>query len=132
MSSRWRDPVRRIVNASVMLALVTGCSRAVELPRHQFEAASHENSKTHRITSKAEAEYVVERFSVADSTLTIEALNPEDVRFGKATLPISISIADVESIQRIENGAPLYVAIIAVGAFIAVAAILSGGDAFTD
>jgi hypothetical protein len=124
--------IKRLAAALVMVHLVTGCTRAVEVPKQRFDAASHETSKTHRITPKAGAAYLVERFSVADSTLTVEVLNPKDVRFGEVVLPISIPMANVESIQRIENGPPIYVVIIAVGAFIAVAAILSGGDAFTD
>ena len=136
MSSRWSDNVRRILASLVIVMIVGGCGGYVEIPREQFEAASHDESAIHRVIGPNGEEYLVNQFTVSDTTLVIVSLAPNDSRYHRIMLPIELPLGDVTSIKRVENGPPSWT-IIAIGAagvglLIAAVAWLSGGDAFTD
>jgi hypothetical protein len=51
-------------------------------------------------------------------------------------MPVVIPLDQVKSIERVENGPPLWVIVgvgaVGVAAFIGAMALISGGDAFTD
>jgi hypothetical protein len=82
---------------------MTSCSRTMEVPREQFEAAASEKGVAHCITTGGGEEYLVTRFSVVDTTLIIEQLRPDDTRHHEVALPITLPINDVETIARIES-----------------------------
>jgi hypothetical protein len=102
----------------------------VRVPHEQLEATTH-TGDDHTVRTIDGETYLAARFSIADSTLTIEKLSPADKNAG-AQAPLSFPLSEVESVHRIENRPPLYVMIGAVGLFVLVVAIVAGGDAFTD
>lgn len=103
----------------VALLATNGCTRAVDVPRAQFEAASRDGSVTHRIRLKKNAEYMVRQFSVTDSTIVVTQLSPSDANYRLARLPIVIPLDEVDSIARAEPRK--WVPFVVVGAGIALA-----------
>ena len=98
--------IRRVVASAVALLVVTsGCTKTVEIPWPQYEAASADTSSTYRIRMTTNHEYVVRRFSVADSTLVISELGPSDANYRLAKVPITVPMKDVESIAKVEGRA---------------------------
>lgn len=117
--------------------IVSACSTAyVDIPREQFETASHKESEIHRVMQKNGEVYLVNHFSLTDTTLVIYALAPNDPGYQRITRPIVLPREDIASIQRVDNGPPgwtiICLGIVGVGLFIAAVAWLSGGDAFSD
>lgn len=94
--------MRRAIALVLTALMSTGCSKAIEIPRDQFEAASRDDSMRHRIELVDGTRYAVVRFSVTDSTLVIEELHRTDERRKKTALPLTIPIADVKSIDAID------------------------------
>lgn len=78
-----------------------GCSEAVEIPREQI-ANQPENHIGYRIYMVDGSHYSAKRYSVTDSTLVIEKLNPADVRHKKVAVPIVLPLADVQSVSKLE------------------------------
>ena len=115
--------LRRTVAVLLCVLTVSGCSRAVSIPREEFAAPASAGPGEYRVRTVRGDEYIAERFSVTDSTLVIEK--------GDAA-PITIPIDEVASVHRIEHHVPLYVAIGGVILFIGAVALVTGGDAFTD
>jgi len=119
-----------------MIAIVaTGCSHAVEVPRNEFAAMSRVESGEHRIYTMSGDEYLAADFEITTGSVSVFKLSSSD-RHRDATMPVVIPMEEVKSIERVENGPPLWM-IVAVGAvgvaaFIGVMAWISGGDAFTD
>ncbi|HET6349451.1 MAG TPA: hypothetical protein VFH88_10260 [Candidatus Krumholzibacteria bacterium] len=101
--------------AFALLALVftSGCTGHVEIPREQFEAATHDDYLSHRIRTKRGGEYVVQRFAFTDSTLVISTLSPADARYRGARLPIILPRSDVESVAGVKSNG--WVPIVVVG-----------------
>lgn len=118
-----------------MAMIVSGCGGYVEIPREKFEAASHEEA-IHRVLERSGEEYLVNHFTLTDTTLVIMSLAPNDRRYHRVVRPIELPLDDITSIQRVENGPPAWtiiaVGVVGVGLFIAAVAWLSGGDAFSD
>lgn len=115
--------LRRTVAVLLCVLTVSGCSRAVNIPREEFAASAPNGPGEYRVRTVRGDEYIAERFSVTDSTLVIEK--------GVAA-PMAIPREDVASVHRIERHVPLYVAIGGVILFIGAVALVTGGDAFTD
>lgn len=136
MSSRWPDNLRRICSSLLIVVFVSGCGRYVEIPREQFDAASHDESAIHRVMKQGGEEYLVNQFTLTETTLVIVTLAPNDRRYHRVTLPIVLPLDDVASIQRVDNGPPGWTIValgaVGIGLFIAAVAWLSGGDAFSD
>jgi hypothetical protein len=87
----------------VCLALIaSGCSKAVQIPSDQVDAAAREESGRYRIQMVDGSYYTVERFSLTDSTIVIEKLGPSDARYKRIALPIDVPLADVESVSKYE------------------------------
>ena len=122
--------------AALMIAIVsTACSHVVEVPRNEFAAISRVESGEHRIHTKAGDEYRAAGFEVTSESVSVFKLSSSDSHPDVA-MPVVIPLEEVKSIERVENGPPLWM-IVAVGAvgiaaFIGAMALISGGDAFTD
>ncbi len=94
--------LRRLICVVLIAGMTTGCSKAVEIPRDQFEAAAGEESARYRVEMTDGSQYTVERFSLTDSTVVIEELGPSDERYKRAVLPIVLPLGDLEAIARYE------------------------------
>ncbi len=136
MSIRWPGRLRRMVASLAIVMIVSGCGGYVEIPRGQFEVASHDEDAIHRVLKQGGEEYLVNQFTLTDSTLVIVSLAPNDRRYHHIPLPIELKLDDINSIHRVDNGPPAWTIIalgaVGVGLFVAAVAWLSGGDAFTD
>ena len=97
--------------------IVSNCTGHVEIPREQFEAASHDDFQSHRIRTK-KTEYIAEAFSLTDSTLVISRLAPADTRYRHEKPPFAIPRDAVVSIAGVQSKG--YVPIIAIGVVIVV------------
>lgn len=92
--------VRRSLTVILVVTLiVAGCTKAVDVPREQFEATSHAPTGLHTIRTTDGSVYTVLRFSVTDSTLVIQSLDQSDGRYKKVALPIVLLLGDVESME---------------------------------
>jgi len=136
MSSRWADSARLITAPLVIAMIASGCGGYVEIPREKFDAASHDESAIHRVVLRSGEEYLVNHFTLTDTTLVVMSLAPNDPRYQRVVRPIELPLDDVASIQRIDNGPPgwtiIALGVVGVGLLIASLAWLTGGDAFTD
>ena len=136
MSSCWFKNLRRIVASLVIATIVSGCGGYVEIPREKFDTASHDESAIHRVVLRSGEEYLVNHFTLTDTTLVVMSLAPNDPRYQRVVRPIELPLDDVASIQRIDNGPPgwtiIALGVVGVGLLIASVAWLTGGDAFTD
>lgn len=113
--------------------LAAGCSRAVDVPREQFEAASHENADEYRINTRQGRTYIAQQYAVTDSSLQISTLVPSELSDQLMPAALSIPLEDVVTIQKVDHGPSIYLrAAAGVVLFVAVVALVSGGDAFTD
>ena len=81
--------------------VLIGCSKAVELPRDQI-ANQPESHIGYRIQMVDGSRYSAKRYSVTDSTLVIEKLNPSDSRYKKVSVPIALPITSVQSVSKLE------------------------------
>jgi hypothetical protein len=96
-------PLGRGVVALLLIgSMATACTRAVEVPREQFESTSQAHNVSHRITMTDGSRYVIKQFTVTDSTITIVELNQADERYKHVALPMFLRRADVKSIERME------------------------------
>jgi hypothetical protein len=127
-----RSSLSRIIASALIALTLTGCSRTIDVPREQFEATSRRPDTTHRISMTDGETYIATEFSLNDSTLVIEKLHPQDTRYGTTAPPISLPLATVQSIKRIDEGPNWYIAVPAIGAFVLVAWLISSGEALTD
>src|SRR5262245_37664798 len=107
------SPLQRAVALVIAAMIVTGCSKAIEVPRDQFEATATRKHANHRINLVDGSRYSVKQFAVTDSTIIIEKLNPADSRYNEAKMPIVLPISDVESISRLDLREGLSFAIVA-------------------
>jgi hypothetical protein len=93
--------LRRATALVLVVLTMASCSRAVEVPRDQFEAAAGEEN-AHRIQLADGSHFMAQRFAVTDSTIVIEELHRTDERRKKVTLPIVVPINDIRSIETID------------------------------
>ena len=94
--------LRRSIALILIVFMAAGCSKPVEIPRDQFEAATREEHARHRIQMVDGSYYTVQRFSLTDSTVVVEKLNPTDPMYKRTALPIVVPLGDVESISKYE------------------------------
>jgi len=93
-----------MVSCVLIALMATGCARAVLVPREDYDRASQERGKTHRVDMQDGSYYLARRFVVTDSTVVVEELYPSDKRYGPhVTMPISLTMQDVASISRVET-----------------------------
>jgi len=52
---------------------------------------------------KDKKKYIARLFAVTDSSVVVQELHGSDERFGEASVPISIPIREVESVERLET-----------------------------
>ena len=102
MRRDMRPALRRSIALILLVFMAAGCSKPVEIPRDQFEAATREEHARYRIQMVDGSYYTVERFSLTDSTVVVEKLNPTDARYKRTALPIVVPLGAVESISRYE------------------------------
>jgi hypothetical protein len=103
-----------------------GCSKAVEIPRADIDDPQYREPASYRIRLKGWEEYMVQRFSVTDSTIVIEELMPSDerYRYGRSSLPINVQKDQVTSVVKIQANEKTTFAVVAASA-IAVAVFIS-------
>jgi hypothetical protein len=127
---RWRG----VIASVLLVAIATGCSKAVEIPRDDIADAKYREPGSYRIRLKGWDEYLVKRFSVTDSTVVIEELLPSDEQFrmGRESLPTAISRDDVVSISRMQTNVAMTAVVLIpmaiIGYFIGWMIIDSDGD----
>jgi len=54
--------MQRTISLVLILLMIMGCSRAVDVPRDRFEMAGATPETTHRIRMKGNAEYTADGF----------------------------------------------------------------------
>jgi hypothetical protein len=109
--------LRRAVALALAAVTLAGCTKTVEVPRDQFQAAAA-TDVNHRIDLTDGTYYIVGQFSVTDSALVIEKLNGGDLRYGETKLPITLSFGEIESISRLEAKKGPLIAILVTGAVV--------------
>jgi len=125
--------MRRAIAILTCVLIVIACSRTSEIPRERFEAASHEGADEYRINTRQGRTYIAQQYAVTDSSLQISTLMPSEFSDQLMPAALSIPLEDVVTIQKVDHGPPVYLmAAVGVVLFVAVAAFISGGDAFTD
>lgn len=89
----------------LIVLMLTGCSKAVELRRADMDDAKYREPGSYRIRLKGREEYLVRRFSVTDSTMVIEELMPADERYRpwRANLPVTVPLTDITSFAQLET-----------------------------
>jgi len=122
----------RILSLLLIPLFLGACSHAVDVPRNQYDDTSRLYDVDHKIRTVSGEEYHSAEFWVTESMLVISKLSPSDPRYQKVELPLSIPLSDVASVQRIDSGPPLWAVGVGVAAFVAVMAVLTQGEAFTD
>lgn len=122
----------RISIVLIVSMVVAACTKTVELPRNEFEAASHDASASHRIRTADNNEFVAEAFTVTDSTVVIVRLAPADLRYRTGDrAPIVLKLQDVESIKRLESSqVPALVAILIVFGLIILVSTFTWGAGY--
>ena len=112
MSPSWSDYGCRVVALLMIAIIMSGCGGHVEVPREQFEAATHDEFLSHRIRTKR-TEYIAHHFSLTDSTLVITELAPADTRYRLERPPFIVPRDEIESIAGVKSKE--YVPYIVVG-----------------
>jgi hypothetical protein len=136
---RWTAAVL----ATLIVAESCSCAHYVEMPKDPSSTVSAEEAEPWRIETKDRTVFLVSRFTVTDSTLVIEAIEPavESPTLGHqlaTILPYTIALKDIRSIKRpiSEDEANTTRQFVAVGVIIAglVALLLVIGHSleFTD
>ncbi len=122
----FSSELRRAVAVILAVSLFAACTKAVDIPRDDFESAAKAESAHHRIELKDGSEYIVNEFSLTDSTMVIEKLNGGDLRYNEAKLPIVLPIGDVESVSRLETRKGPTTAILVSAAVVIVGFVIIG------
>ena len=127
--------MRRAAALALIAVVVTGCSKAVEIPRADIDDPKYREPGSYRIRTEGWNEYLVSRFSVTDSTIVIEGLLPSDERFrtGRNELPISVPRGEIASISQLETDRLMTTAILIPITLVAVIVgwfIVEGGGSF--
>jgi hypothetical protein len=93
--------LKQIIAVLMIVLMASSCTRAVEIPLKNLdsEAESHES---HRIVMRDGAQYVVDRFSTDDSTITITKWNLADTRYKHVEPPVILNREDVKALERLE------------------------------
>jgi hypothetical protein len=99
---QWKNSMRAAV-ASVTAAafLLAGCSKAVRVPDNTLKPST-EWKGLYQVRTTTD-QFTTRSFSITDSTLVISRLCGSDEHFGKIQLPVTIMLADVRSVDRLEN-----------------------------
>jgi hypothetical protein len=118
MSRLFRDRVLRTLAVCLCSLILTGCSRAVEIPWEETTDAEYRQPGSYRIRLKGWNEYYARRFSVTDSTVVIEELLEADDRYKlmKHEMPIVIPESEVTSISEMKTNWPVTAVLLAAGA----------------
>lgn len=111
--------MRRFVAWLVIGTLVvSGCSRAVEIPRGQVGADEYRRVGSYKVRLHGWNEYNVRRFSMTDSTVIIEELLVTDdhYKLKRHEMPIVVPLKDVEYIGVMKtNWVLTTVALVSIG-----------------
>lgn len=79
-----------------------GCSKAVEIPRADYEMASKDPKGRYRVKLVDGASHYVEHYTLTDSTIVMVKLNPNDAYHKQRRETIMAPRADVASIAKYE------------------------------
>jgi len=92
-----------------VVALATGCSRGVEVPRTQLESEEYRKPGDYRIRLHGWNEYHARCFAMTDSTVVIEELLQSDDHYKlmRHDLPIVLPLKDVENISVMKTNWPV-------------------------
>jgi hypothetical protein len=102
--------------ALVLVALLlTGCSKAVVIPREDLTRTEYRKVGDYRIKMHGWNEYHARRFSLTDSTVVIEELKKSDDRYElkKHDMPIVVPLNEVEYIGEMNTNWPLTAVVLA-------------------
>lgn len=113
MQAQSMSALYRRIAVLMIAVMVSGCSKAVDIPREDIDDAKYREPGSYRIRLKGWDEYLVKRFTTTDSSVVIEELLPSDERFrmGREELPQEISLSQVSSVSRMETNVPLTFAV---------------------
>ena len=123
--------MRRVIAVLACLVYLTGCSRAVEIPREQVGAEEYRKVGSYKVRLHGWNEYNVRRFSMTDSTVVIEELLVHDdhYKLRQHDMPIVVPLSEVEYIGVIKtNWLMTTVALLAIGAVAGFIVALSNVD----
>jgi hypothetical protein len=95
-------PLKRLVIWILCATMLAGCSKAVELPSTEYDAASQDARARFRIQMTDGTSHNVDHFSLTDSTIVMEKRNPPDFRHKQTTETIVASREEVASIAKYE------------------------------
>jgi hypothetical protein len=88
----------RIVALVLIVSLLTGCSKAVVIPREELTRDEYRRVGSYRIKLHGWNEYHARQFTLTDSTLVIAELDKGDDRYKRTRhdMPIVVPLKDVE------------------------------------
>ncbi|HEU4928702.1 MAG TPA: hypothetical protein VFU38_02645 [Candidatus Krumholzibacteria bacterium] len=93
---------RRLIACLLVLAIATGCSKAVEIPRVDYDAASQESRTRFRIDMADGTSHNVVHFSLTDSTIVMEKSTPTYSPHKQINETIVARRQDVAAISKYE------------------------------
>jgi hypothetical protein len=87
-----------MISLLVVALMLTGCSKAVVIPREQLTRDDYRKVGNYRIKLRGWNEYHARQFTLTDSTLVIGELDKGDDRYNrlKHDMPIIVPLKDVE------------------------------------
>ncbi|HEX6941529.1 MAG TPA: hypothetical protein VF128_01310 [Gemmatimonadaceae bacterium] len=97
---------------------MSGCSKAVLIPRENIQREEYREPGSYRIRLKGWNEYYARRFSVTDSTIVIEELLKSDDRYKlmKHDMPIVVPLDHVEYVGVMKTVVPATTVLLLAGA----------------
>jgi hypothetical protein len=98
MSQTMRAAVASYTAAAFFVA---GCSGPVPVSKHDL-APSTEWVGLYRVTTKTD-QFIARHFSIKDTALVITELGGEDKHYAVTTLPVSIPLDEVKSVERLDH-----------------------------
>jgi len=95
---------RQATSFLLIALMATGCTHTVEVPIFaQLEGDTIEHEGKHYIWTNDDSKYITRGFTVGDSTIVITRLDRSDARYRKNAPPISLSMRDVQKVEKVEE-----------------------------
>jgi hypothetical protein len=89
------------LTTTMLLAFLVGCAQTVVVP-HEELTGCRECTGLHRIQT-SDDQYLVQRFAVNDSTVTILEFARADGRYGITEPPVILTLEEVRSVVRLRS-----------------------------
>jgi hypothetical protein len=112
--TRFRSTIGAILVVALPLHL-SSCSQVKQVPIKQVGSGKKDYKTPYRLHTSDGAVYITRHFVVTDSTFVIKSLSPSDVRYEKATLPLTIPATDIVRIEKSEAGFGTYAVFVVIG-----------------